>query len=44
MGQKPSIDSIKKCKQDSSTLSLQETDKAVGVKWNFCSTDRKSVV
>ena len=41
MGQKPtiqSIDSIKKCKQDSNILSLQEIDYALVVKANECST------
>ena len=38
MEQKLTIDSIKKCKQDSHTLSLQETDNAVGVEGNGCST------
>ena len=38
MEQKPTIDSIKKCKQDSRTLSLQETDNSVGVRKNKCST------
>ena len=41
MEQKPtiqSIDSIKKCKQDSRTLSLQETDNEIGVEDNWCST------
>ena len=38
MRQKPSIDSIKKCKKASRTLSLRETDDAVGVRWNCCST------
>ena len=42
MGQKPSIDSIKKVKQYFWTLSLQETDDAVGVRWNYCSTFLKS--
>ena len=34
---------IKKCKQDSRTLSLQETDKAVGVESNGCSTFLMSI-
>ena len=38
MEQKPTIDSIKKCKQDSDSLSLQKTDKALGVEENRCST------
>ena len=38
MEQKPTIQSIKKCKQDSCILSLQETDDAVGVISNWCST------
>ena len=38
MEQKPTIDSIKKCKQDSHSLSLQKTDKALGVEANGCST------
>ena len=38
MEQKPIIDSIKKCKKDSCTLSLQEKDDAVGVEANWCST------
>ena len=38
MGQTPTIDSIKKCKQDSLILSLQQTDKTLGVKINGCST------
>ena len=38
MKQKPTIDSIKKCKQDSRILSLQETDDEIGVEANFCST------
>ena len=43
MGQKPSIDSIKKCRKFCWTLSLQETDNALGVKKNYCSTFLKSV-
>ena len=42
MEKKPTIDSIKKCKQDSRTLSLQETDEAVGEIENRCSTFLKS--
>ena len=42
MKQKPTIKKIKKCKQDSRTLSLKETHKAVGVKENCCSTFLKS--
>ena len=42
MGQKPSIKSIKKCKQFFRTLSLQETDYALLVKQNYCSTFLKS--
>ena len=38
MEQKPTIDSIKKCKRRSRTLSLQETDDALRVKANCCST------
>ena len=38
MEQIPTIDSIKKCEQDSRTLSLQETDDALGVEANCCST------
>ena len=38
MEQKPTIQSIKKCKQDSHTLSLQETDDVLGVKKYSCST------
>ena len=38
MEQKPSIDSIKKFWQYFWTLSLQETDDAVGVKEKYCST------
>ena len=37
MEQKPTIKSIKKCKQDSRTLSLQETDKEVKIKESRCS-------
>ena len=37
------INSIKKCKQDSRTLSLQETDKVVGVRSNWCSTFLSSI-
>ena len=43
MEQKPTIESIKKCKQDSRTLSLQETDKAVGVRGNWSSTFLSSI-
>ena len=32
------INSIKKCKQDSRTLSLQDKDDALGVEANWCST------
>ena len=42
MEQKPTINSIKKCKQDSRTLSLQETDNEIGVEANCCSTFLKS--
>ena len=38
MERKPTIDSIKKCKQDSRTLSLQQTDDVLGVKKYSCST------
>ena len=38
MEQKPTIDSINKCRQDSRILSLQETEDTVGVKANHCST------
>ena len=38
MEQISTINSIKKCKQDSRILSLQKTDDAVGVEENFCST------
>ena len=38
MKQKPTINKIKKCKKDSRTLSLQETDNEVGVGSNCCST------
>ena len=38
MEQKTKIDSIKKCKQDSNTLSLQYKDDALGVGMNHCST------
>ena len=38
MNQKPTIKKIKKCKKDSLTLSLQETEKLFGVKKNGCST------
>ena len=38
MGQKPTIQSTQKCKQDSRTLSLQLKDDAIGVKSNWCST------
>ena len=38
MEQISKIDLIKKCKQDSRTLSLQEKDMAVGVQKNGCST------
>ena len=38
MEQKPTIKSIKKCNQDSRTISLQETDDALGVEENWCST------
>ena len=37
MEQKPTIDLIKKCKQDSRTLSLQETDKKFKIKEIRCS-------
>ena len=37
MEQKPTIDLIKKCKQDSRTLSLEDTDDEVGVRGNYCS-------
>ena len=43
MKQKPTIDSIKKCKQETRTLSLQETDKALGVESNCCSTFLSSI-
>ena len=42
MEQKPTIHSIKKCEQDSRTLSLQETDKEIGVEAYWCSTFLKS--
>ena len=42
MEQKPTIQSIKKCKRDSNILSLQETDHAVGVRENYCSIFLKS--
>ena len=38
MEQTPTIESIKKCKQDSCILSLQDTDDELGVKRNCCST------
>ena len=38
MEETPKIDLIKKCKQDSQTLSLQETDDAIRVQLNGCST------
>ena len=38
MEQKPTIQSIKKCKPDSRALSLQKTDKTVKVKDKHCST------
>ena len=38
MEQKPTINSIKKCKQDSHTLSLQETDDELEFKGFWCST------
>ena len=38
MEQKPTIDSIKKCLQNKRILSLQETDDAIGVEANRCST------
>ena len=38
MNQKPSIRKIKKCMQDSRTLSLLQTDDAVRLKANCCST------
>ena len=34
----PKIDLIKKCKQDTRTLSLQETNNALGLEANNCST------
>ena len=37
MEQIQTIDSIKKCKQNSKTLSLQETDDAFGVRGSLCS-------
>ena len=43
MEQKPTIHSIKKCKQNSCTLSLQETDDDIGVKANWCSTFLSSI-
>ena len=43
MRQKPTIDSIKKCKQDSRTLSLQDTDKAIRVEDNWSSTFLSSI-
>ena len=43
MEQKPTIDSIKKCKKDSKILSLQETDNAVGAVENGCSTFLSSI-
>ena len=42
MEKKTTIDSIKKCLQNSNILSLEETDKAIGVKSNFCSSFLKS--
>ena len=42
MEKKTIIDLIKKCKKDSSTLSLQKTDDALGVKAYCCSTFLKS--
>lgn len=38
MEQKPTIDSIKKCRHDTHTLSLQETDDAIRVENNGCYT------
>ena len=38
MGQKPTIQSTQKCKQDSLTLSLQQKNDALRVKSNWCST------
>ena len=43
MNQKPTIDSIKKCLQNKRTLSLQDTDDALGVKSNWCSTFLSSI-
>ena len=43
MEQTPTIDSIKKCKQDSRTLSLQETDDPIGAVENGCSTFMSSI-
>ena len=43
MEQKPTIKKIKKCKQDTRTLSLQETDDAIGVESNGCSTFLSSI-
>ena len=42
MEQIPTIQSIKKCKKDSPTLSLQEKDDEVGVRGNSCSTFLRS--
>ena len=42
MEKKPTIDSIKKCKQDSQTLSLLETDNKIMAIENGCSTFLKS--
>ena len=43
MEKKPTLDSIKKCKQESATFSLQEVNDALGLQGIYCSTFLSSI-